>query len=178
MTQGRSKVLVYGYGNPGRLDDGLGPACIAAVEDLNIEDVITDSNYQLYVEDAEAIAKQDIVVFVDADVACIAPFKFEEVLPQKDMSFSTHSVSASALLEMAHDLFGGKTKAYILGIRGYAFNEFEEGLSEKAQANLDAAVLFLQDVLTDRKFDEYSKDNNIPSTFVTKDKVISLEYEE
>ena len=48
------KVLLIGYGNPGRLDDGLGPALAAAVEKLAIPGVTVDADYQLNVEDAAA----------------------------------------------------------------------------------------------------------------------------
>ena len=33
------RLLVIGYGNPGRLDDGLGPAFAAQVERLQLPDV-------------------------------------------------------------------------------------------------------------------------------------------
>ena len=35
------KALVIGYGNPGRLDDGLGPALAEAVEKLDLPGLIT-----------------------------------------------------------------------------------------------------------------------------------------
>ena len=58
-----SKTLFIGYGNPGRLDDGLGPAMAEAVEKLNLPGVVTDSDYQLTVEDAAEVAKYDLVIF-------------------------------------------------------------------------------------------------------------------
>ena len=63
---GNHKVLLIGYGNPAREDDGLGPAAAQAIEKLGIEGVSVDSNYQLTVEDAASAAHHDVVVFVDA----------------------------------------------------------------------------------------------------------------
>ena len=61
------KILLIGYGNPGRLDDGLGPAFAKAVEALHTPGVTVEANYQLAVEDAHAVAQHEIVVFADAD---------------------------------------------------------------------------------------------------------------
>ena len=65
-------VLIYGYGNPGRQDDGLGNEFVEIMEkwiaDEGIKNVFTDSNYQLNIEDADTISSKDIVVFVDATI--------------------------------------------------------------------------------------------------------------
>ena len=74
-----TKVLLIGYGNPGRLDDGLGPALAAKIEKLNIDNVDSDSDYQLTVEDAVDIHSHDIVIFADADVSCNSSFYFKKM---------------------------------------------------------------------------------------------------
>ena len=56
MTADGGDVLVIGYGNPGRMDDGLGPATIDELEKLAIDGVDLDADYQLTVEDAAAVA--------------------------------------------------------------------------------------------------------------------------
>ena len=56
-------------------------------------------------------------------------------------------------MALARKLFNAGTKGYILGIRGYEFNEFREALSQGAQANLAAAVEFLANVLGERNFE-------------------------
>lgn len=149
------KVLVIGYGNPGRLDDGLGPMFAERMEELQIEGVTVDSNYQLAVEDAAAISEHDFVVFVDAAVSGAEPFSFEHVIPKHHMSFSSHSISADALVAMAIDLFSSKAEAFMLGIRGYEFNEFNEQISQKATENLEAALTFMKQALEDRDFAKY-----------------------
>ncbi len=155
MTGCSKKVLVFGYGNPGRLDDGLGPLFAEEMEKLQLDGVTVDSNYQLAVEDAAAIAEHDFVVFVDADVSGPEPFHFDHVIPKSHMSFSSHSISADALMAMAADLLSSKAEAYILGIRGYEFNEFEERISPKAKKNLDEALSFMKQALEDCDFAKY-----------------------
>ena len=144
--------MLIGYGNPGRLDDGLGPALAEAIEKINLPDVTVDSDYQLTVEDAAVVAEHDIVIFADAAVDGQEPFFFKEIQPKSEISFSTHSIEPEAVLALAHDLFQSKTRAYVLGIRGYEFNDFGEKLSDKAQNNLLDAVDFIKKRLLEKKF--------------------------
>lgn len=153
MTVPGRKILVMGFGNPGRLDDGLGPALAARLEALGLPGVTVDSDYQLTIEDAAEVAAHDVAIFVDAHVSCPPPFVFERLLPRPSASFSSHSVRPDAVLGLAHTLFGGATEGYVLGIRGHAFNEFGEHLSPEARANLDAAYEFLVTSLQRNRFD-------------------------
>ncbi|NCC50671.1 MAG: hydrogenase maturation protease [Spartobacteria bacterium] len=143
------KILFIGYGNPGRLDDGLGPALAERVRGMRIPGVTVESDYQLNVEDAAQIAEHERVIFADASTTAEAPFTFHPVQPEAGgLSFSSHSVSAPQVLGMARDLFHATPEAHILAIRGYAFDDFGERLSAQAQTNLEAAALFLQDLLS------------------------------
>jgi len=147
-------ILLIGYGNPGRRDDGLGPALAAEVERLGLPGVTVDSDYQLTVEDAAAVAQHDVVVFADAATSGPEPFGFERIEPRSALSFSSHSVEPSAVLALAQDLFGSRAPGYCLGIRGYEFNEYQERLSERAQANLATAAEFIASVLQTGNFDQ------------------------
>jgi len=152
------KVLVIGFGNPGRLDDGLGPAFAEQLLDElkthSIDDVTVDSNYQLNVEDAIEIAANDVVVFVDAALAGSEPFFFSKIIPKAGLGFSSHSIEPDAIMALAQSSFKAETIGFALGIRGYDFNEFDESLSEKARANLNAAMKFLVNSLKEGKFEE------------------------
>jgi len=151
---GGGDVLVIGYGNPARRDDGLGPAAAEDLARRGLPGVDVDADYQLTVEDAADVAGHEVVVFVDADVAGREPFDFRPVAARGELGFSSHGCEPPAVMALAHDLFDADTKGYILGIRGYEFDELAEGLSAAAQANLQAAVEFLDGVLRSRKFDE------------------------
>ena len=160
MNRNSSPVLLIGYGNPCRQDDGLGPAVAAAMEAAAIPGLEVDSDYQLQVEDAHAMAGREVVIFADADVACPEPFSFRPVEPGEAMSFSTHSVSPAALVGLAHDLFGSRVRAYLLGIRGYEFEMYEEKLTDKAAANLEAALGFLEPMLREGAFEAAAAQEN------------------
>jgi hydrogenase maturation protease len=153
MTVEAGEVLVIGYGNPGRMDDGLGPALVEAMEMLDLAGVDLDADYQLTVEDAAAAAAHKVVVFADADEAGPEPFYLRPVEPEMELGFSSHGCQPGQVMALARELFRAQTKGYILGIRGYEFNEFREALSERAKANLAAATEFLVKVLQGRDFE-------------------------
>jgi len=153
MGAAAAKVLLIGYGNPGRLDDGLGPALADAIAALNLPRVTVESDYQLQPEDAAQIACHDVVIFADADINCADPFRFERIEPKRQTNFSSHSTSPEALLALAHDAFGATTPGYVLGIRGREFDDFGEGLSAAARSNLEAARRFIVPLLETRRFD-------------------------
>lgn len=151
------KVLLIGFGNPGRLDDGLGPAFAESIEKMNIENVTVDADYQLTVEDAANVSQYDIVIFADASVNGKEPFFFEVLEPVSAVSFSSHSIDPENVLALADEMFGKKVKGYVLGIRGYEYNEFGEHISEKAQQNLALALNFTGNVLQKGNFDEVAQ---------------------
>jgi len=149
-----ARVLLLCYGNPGRLDDGLGPAFGEVLEREGLPGVTVDIDYQLTVEDAAQAAEHDAVVFVDAAVRGREPFFFHSVGPVPGLGFSSHGAEPGAILALAGDLCGRVPEGYALGIHGYEFNEFGETLSPGAVENLTAALQFLLPVLRKRTFRE------------------------
>jgi hydrogenase maturation protease len=157
------KILLIGYGNPGRLDDGLGPLLAGEIEAAALNNVTVESDYQLNVEDAETIARHDVVILADAATTGPEPFSFSKLQAAEDtLSFSTHSVTPGEALGLARQLFNASTDAWLLGIRGYEFNEYEERISEPARANLNAAVAALTEMLRTEQFTEIRPVNTGP----------------
>lgn len=147
-------VLVIGYGNPGRKDDGLGPAFAEGIGEAAIPGVTVDANYQLSIEDAVDIASHDIVLFADADMSGPAPYCLRRLEPTPWLGFTSHSISPGALLALAKERFGARCEAWVLGIRGYEFDEYGEGLSQKARENLKVAIAELTSMIRMRAFKE------------------------
>jgi hydrogenase maturation protease len=143
------RVLVLGIGNPGRGDDGLGARAAERVAALSLPGVAVDANYQLNVEDALACSAQDVVVFVDAAKGLRRPFKMARLDPEADGPAApamTHSLGPGAVMALTRQLYGKAPEAWILAIRGRAW-EIGEGLSPRAAADLDEAVAFLAEFL-------------------------------
>jgi hydrogenase maturation protease len=143
-TPGPAKVLVIGYGNPGRQDDGLGPAVAARIDSLGWPNLNALDNYQLNIEDAVDVAAHDVVWFVDAAKAGQAPYAVHDVAPAATIEFTSHILRPEAVLAIAQQCYGGAPKAFLLAIRGYEF-EFVEALTRDACDNLRAALAMLTD---------------------------------
>ncbi len=144
----QKKILLYGYGNPGRQDDGLGNEFIEQIskwiEEQGMEGVELDSNYQLNIEDADAISTQDIVVFIDASIEDIDDIQFAEVSPSDSkVEFTMHAVSPAFVLDLCQKLYNKYPETYLLTIKGYEW-DFKEGLSNKALENLEKSLAFIK----------------------------------
>lgn len=137
-----NRLYIYGFGNPGRQDDGLGPSIIDRLESDNISGIITDSNYQLNIEDAHNISQSKAVIFVDASIDAEEPFSFTKIEPSSEITFSTHTMSPESVLALCKEIYDKDLEAYVMAIRGYEW-EFLEGLSPKALNNFNGAYLFL-----------------------------------
>ena len=137
-------VLVIGYGNPAREDDGLGPLVAGRIAALGLPGVLVDSDYQPAVEDAAAVAEHEEVVFVDASVDCRAPFSWAPVAPESIDAFSSHALTPARVVGLARELFGARARAWVLGVRGYSFRMFREGATARGKRNARRAVRFLK----------------------------------
>ncbi|MBI3446273.1 MAG: hydrogenase maturation protease [Magnetospirillum sp.] len=139
-------TLIFGWGNPSRGDDALGPALLDAVESLRDAhpewgrvELLTD--FQLQVEHALDLDGRDRVLFVDASASALdAPFSVRRLQPGRDSSFTSHALSPQGVMHVYEEI---KAKAPppcdLLAIAGDAF-ELGTPLSAGARANLDAAL--------------------------------------
>ena len=144
----RQRTLVLGWGNPGRRDDGLGPALVARLEAGGEDGLLLETDYQLQIEHAADLAECDRVIFVDADRSGPEPFSCRPVEPEGEpLRFTSHEVSPGAVLALCKELSGESPEAWILGVRGYDFDEFGEGLSAAAEKNLQRAEAFVRKAL-------------------------------
>jgi hypothetical protein len=112
-----------------------------AVEGLH--DFYFDSNYQLNIEDAEAISGMDLVIFTDASEEEIDDFCLSRVDGKSEVSFTTHAASPGYIVKLCHELFDKKPLVLLLHIKGYEW-EFMEGVSDRANENLESALKYMK----------------------------------
>lgn len=139
------RILLIGYGNPARGDDGLGPLLAARIEALGIPCLTVDIDYQLTVDHAALIAAHDVVVFADAMAGLAEPYRLTRVDGGTPATLGSHQVSPEAALALAGLLFAKTPPGWMLAIAGEDFGAIKEGLSPLASANLEGAVAFLRD---------------------------------
>jgi len=142
------RILIYAYGNPGRQDDGLGNRFVEEIEkwiiENDIHNILLESNYQLNIEDAATISEMDSIIFVDASTEHIRDIHLCVVEPSEGRSeFTMHTASPAFILALCIKLYNKHPKTYLLQIRGYEW-EFKEGLSKKAEKNLEKALEFMK----------------------------------
>ncbi len=144
MAPLNAKILYFGYGNPSRGDDALGPMTINYIETQVFEDVECICNMQLQIEDITELIGREKIIFIDADMSCEAPFQFSQISAHKDNSYTSHAMTPEALLYAYQQTYGKEAPpSYMLRIRGYQF-ELGEPLSERAEINLHKAKDFIK----------------------------------
>ncbi|MFG0283113.1 MAG: hydrogenase maturation protease [Phycisphaerales bacterium JB039] len=154
-------TIVIGFGNPGRLDDGLGPALAERIAADALDGVTATTDYQLNIEHAAEIAAHDRAIFVDASAAGDQPCFLRRLLPRPGASFSTHAVAPEAIIALAEQALGWRGEAYLLGVRGVDFDGFGERLSPPARANLETAAAVLLDALRRSRLADATTDGPI-----------------
>jgi hydrogenase maturation protease len=133
-------MLLIGYGNPGRGDDGLGPLLVERLRALALPGLALDADYQLTPEMAADLVGHSCVVFADASLEPLPAPRLSPVKPRIPASFSSHGLQPGEVLYLAQRLFQAHPEAFVLAMPGQAFGQFHEGLSARAEQQLQLAV--------------------------------------
>jgi hydrogenase maturation protease len=133
-------ILIFGWGNPSRGDDALGPLFVERIEACGLPQVECLTDFQLQVEHALDLEGRELVLFVDASSDVAAPFAIHRIEPARDATISTHAVSPAAVMQVFVDLHDdAPPPCYLLAIHAERF-ELGEKLSTAAQGHLEAAL--------------------------------------
>jgi len=146
-------LLILGYGNPSRGDDGLAPEFIDRLEQERMGATIPDNfdtlkEFQLQIENTLDLEKYPLVLLVDASIELTTAFELSRIHPCRDNSYSSHALSPATLLSVFQETSTMPMPAvYLLAIMGTSF-ELGDNLSASAEQGLQAAVTFTCDLLT------------------------------
>ena len=140
-------LLVIGYGNELRSDDGVGPRTAEAVAEWGLPAVRTLTCHQLTPELAVPIASAQCVVFVDAQVGGQDAVELRELQPRERDEIMAHAANPDLLLFLAKEIFGRSPMAFWLTIpvENLAFGE---ELSERAREGLESALGKIRELLS------------------------------
>ncbi len=136
------KVLIIGYGNPLRRDDGFGwHASRLIARELAGHEVEVMTCHQLTPELAEPLSQCSQAVFIDADSEGEpGEIHWREVLPQAPSSSAlTHTCSPAGLLASAARLYGRSPQAVLITVSAQSF-DFGDSLTPIVSAALPKVV--------------------------------------
>jgi len=145
----KNKILFYGYGNPGRQDDGLGINFCEKLRNWakkNHYKIDFDINYQLNIEDSYEISAYDKVIFIDSSKNLKKSFSFEKIKPVDITYYTSHKMLPENILFLCKKLYNKTPEAYLLTIKGYSWN-FKEKLTKKANNNLKTALNYIKKLI-------------------------------
>lgn len=142
-TEARPWLVVIGYGNELRGDDGAGRHVARAVRELNLPGVKVVDVQQLVPEIVDEIASADLVLFVDAS-ANPEPrgFQILPLAPEEPRASLGHGSDPRWLLALTRLLHGRAPTACLLAVASSNL-ELGEGLSLLCQRAVEEAVQYI-----------------------------------
>lgn len=137
-----ARILIVGYGNPLREDDGLGWHVAGGLRLLLEEPQVKIlACHQLTPELAETMSKAVMAVFVDASSSGEpGSMNCQSIRPQvPPLSAFTHSFTPLTLLHCAEKLYGAAPEAWLFSVPGESF-DIAETLSPVVAAAVPKVV--------------------------------------
>ncbi len=150
-----SGVVVFAVGNRSRGDDAIGPLLLeqlaaALAAGGGTRDFTLIEDYQLQIEHVLDLQGSRLALFLDAGCGTRAPFEFYALDRPKELcAQSTHALPPQELLCVYRRVIGSAPPpAFVLCVRGERF-ELGQGLSDEAQAHVQAASHLLASLCSD-----------------------------
>ncbi len=136
-TEHRPPILIIGYGNPLRSDDGIGWRVAEKLQPrLNTSRVEVIKCHQLAPEMAEKLRDAALVVFVDAAVdGSPGEWDHQRLRAANSSAVFSHGPTPAALLALAADLYGASPEVHLFTVCGSAF-----GYGESFSPDVDRAL--------------------------------------
>lgn len=136
-------ILIIGYGNRIRSDDGIGQVLAEALRE-RLPHVTTITATQLTPELAEQISGADNVYFIDACTeGSPGDVRYRWVTPERGAGAFTHHVTPESLLGAACELYGCEPDVEIITVTGASFAT-DDHLSPELCVKLPELVRTLQ----------------------------------
>jgi hydrogenase maturation protease len=136
-------LLIIGYGNSLRGDDGVGRLIAENVLTWHLPGVVVRSCHQLVPELVEDLKSAERVLFVDS-AANEGDVRLRKIFAQPMRQSLTHSCDPCSLLALAHELYGRTPEGWLLTIPGSCFEISEEN-SPVARKNMAQALAEIKD---------------------------------
>lgn len=149
------KILIIGYGNPNREDDGVAWHILEKLAthfDMPLSPALAADEFdpdryphlvfelQLFPEMAETMTNYDYVCFVDAHTGAYdEEVRVATIDPYFQASPFTHHLTPESCLVIAQTLYGHAPQGLLVSVRGYHFG-YKTELSEQTATLADKAM--------------------------------------
>lgn len=129
-------ILIIGYGNPLRQDDGVGRRAVLDLQDTLAGKADCIAVHQLTQDLAETISRRRNVVFVDAAVKPQAGvITREKIRPATERSAGfVHTLNPTDLISLTSVLYGKDVDAVLYTLSGESFEIGEDWSASVSQA--------------------------------------------
>jgi hydrogenase maturation protease len=136
----RGTILVIGYGNTLRSDDGAGPRVALDLASRDCPGISAIAVHQLTPELADPLAAADLAIFVDARRADgKQTVELMLIEPAKGMRSAGHASDPQALIALARAVFGRAPECWLVTVPAAEFS-LGEGLSAIAACGVAEAI--------------------------------------
>lgn len=117
------KILIIGYGNNSRNDDGVGWHVVERLQAQGVRGLEYLAVHQLEVELAETVREYDAVIFVDAAVP-ESPQAVTRTTVASDYAAHAvaHYLTPADVIGLCATLYAVRPQAFLFSIRGHDFN--------------------------------------------------------
>ncbi len=148
-----SSILVIGYGNTLRSDDGVGPCLAERVEALKIPRVRVLAVHQLTPDLAADVAEAQLVIFIDATTrADCDGVEISRIVAAQAEDSVSHSAKPDAILGLSCLLYGHSPEAWLVTIRAVCL-DYGESLSPAVAERAEQALAKIHELILNRPID-------------------------
>lgn len=157
-TTGMLRVLIIGFGNPLRGDDGIGwSAAQTLSQESESPEVHVIACHQLTPELAQDVSEAESVIFVDAardlspgKIRCVPVVTAREAQHSPPVSYS-HHVSPLTILNLCREVYSVEPRVFLVSVGGERFEEVD-GLSATAAKALNEVIASVQNFISSGQF--------------------------
>ena len=143
-------ILLIGYGNPTRMDDGVGWYIADKIQERFGDEIEVFQADQLSVEMIEDIRDRELLILVDAHISNEDDWiRSGEVEPDSSPGMISHIIKPSNLLAFCESIYHKHPKTYLYSVKGFVF-DFGEELSEQTQKSADEVVEQIGDLISSK----------------------------
>ncbi|HQJ75268.1 MAG TPA: hydrogenase maturation protease [Bacteroidota bacterium] len=134
------KILIIGYGNTLRGDDGIGQIIAEKIEKLNFKDIDILALHQLTPDIAGKIIEYKVVFFIDASQNTeLNEVQVLSLEPSESSPKIEHAMNPEDILKLAEELYNFYPKSFCVLVPARNFS-FSESLSDLTKSMIQPAI--------------------------------------